>query len=60
MIGLKRIGEMARLMVGQPPYEAYLAHMRQHHPDRPPMGRVEFFRDREEARYGGRNGGKCC
>ncbi|WP_232495702.1 YbdD/YjiX family protein [Novosphingobium kaempferiae] len=51
---------MLRLMVGQPPYEAYLAHMAQHHPEKTPMTRVEFFRNREQARFGGAGGGKCC
>lgn len=51
---------MLRLMVGQPSYEAYLAHMAQHHPDAAPMDRVAFFRNREQARFGGANGGKCC
>lgn len=57
---LHRLRETARLMVGQPPYEAYLAHMAQHHPHAEPMSRIQFFRDREQARYGGANGGKCC
>ncbi|WP_395336127.1 YbdD/YjiX family protein [Novosphingobium sp. BL-8H] len=48
------------LMVGLPDYEDYLAHMRAHHPERPVMDRVAFFRDRQEARYGGKNGGRCC
>jgi uncharacterized short protein YbdD (DUF466 family) len=50
----------ARLMVGMPPYEGYVAHMAAAHPDRPVMSRDAFFRNRQEARYGGRNGGKCC
>ncbi|WP_311268912.1 CstA-like transporter-associated (seleno)protein [Sphingobium sp. WCS2017Hpa-17] len=50
----------ARLMVGLPDYDAYLRHMAVHHPDRPAMNRTEFFRDRQEARYGGKNGGRCC
>lgn len=51
---------MLRLMVGQPPYEAYLAHMASRHPHVVPMDRVTFFRNREQARYGGKNGGRCC
>lgn len=50
----------ARLMVGLPDYDAYLRHMAAHHPDRRVMDRTEFFRDRQEARYGGKNGGRCC
>lgn len=49
----------ARLMVGQPSYEAYLAHMARAHPDRRPMTAAEFFRDRQQARYGG-GGMRCC
>lgn len=57
---MKALRNMLRLMVGQPPYEAYLAHMAQRHPDATPMSRIEFFRNREQARYGGAGGGKCC
>ena len=62
---LKRFGrcfaQTARLMVGLPDYENYLAHMRSRHPDRPAMGREEFFRNRQEARYGGKGRvGRCC
>lgn len=51
---------MARLMVGLPDYDAYLRHMADHHPTLPVMDRTQFFRDRQEARYGGKNGGRCC
>jgi len=57
---LNRLRQMARMMVGVPDYDAYLRHMRAHHPDRTPMDRTAFFRERQEARYGGKNGGKCC
>lgn len=50
----------ARSMVGMPDYEAYLRHMTAHHPDRPVMDRIQFFRDRQQARYGGKGGGRCC
>lgn len=51
----------ARMMVGLPSYDAYCSHMAQHHPDQPPMNRTEFFRNRQEARYGGKGGsGRCC
>lgn len=56
---VRRLLETARLMVGQPPYEVYLAHMAQHHPDAEPMSRTAFFRNREQARYGS-GGGRCC
>ncbi|MFS0850862.1 YbdD/YjiX family protein [Novosphingobium panipatense] len=57
---MKALRAMLRLMVGQPSYDAYLAHMAQRHPHATPMSRVEFFRNREQARYGGAGGGKCC
>jgi uncharacterized short protein YbdD (DUF466 family) len=57
---MKTLRAMLRLMVGQPPYEAYLAHMAERHPGTAPMTRVEFFRNREQARFGGAGGGKCC
>ena len=51
----------ARLMVGVPNYETYVAHIAATHPDRTPMTRAEFFRDRQDARYGGGKGGfRCC
>ena len=56
---LARLRETALLMVGQTPYDAYLAHMKARHPDREPMSRLEFFRHRENARYGS-GAGRCC
>lgn len=53
------LGQSLRLMVGLPDYQTYLAHMESTHPDRPPMSYEEFFRERQEARYGGGQG-KCC
>lgn len=52
--------QTARLMVGMPDYDAYLRHREAHHPGQPVMDRTAFFRDRQEARYGGKNGGRCC
>ncbi|WP_370655262.1 YbdD/YjiX family protein [Sphingomonas aurea] len=54
-----RLAQTARLMVGMPDYDAYRDHLAAHHPDRVPMTRAEFFRDRQQARYGG-GGGRCC
>jgi uncharacterized short protein YbdD (DUF466 family) len=48
-------------MVGVPSYDAYAEHMRRTHPDRPAMTYAEFFRERQNARYGGGGGGlRCC
>jgi uncharacterized short protein YbdD (DUF466 family) len=51
-----------RLMVGVPNYDTYLRHVQAQHPDRLPMNEVEFFRDRQRARYGegARGGFRCC
>lgn len=57
---LDTLRRTARLMVGMPDYDAYLRHMAAHHPGQPVMDRITFFRDRQEARYGGKNGGRCC
>lgn len=53
------LGQSLRLMVGLPDYQTYVAHMESTHPDREPMSYVAFFRERQEARYGGGQG-KCC
>lgn len=49
----------ARLAIGIPDYEAYVAHARTNHPDRAPMSREAFFAERLQARYG-RGGSRCC
>lgn len=54
------MAETARSMVGVPSYAAYRAHMAAHHPDVVPMDEIAFFRDRQQARYGGKGGGRCC
>ena len=51
--------QAARLAVGVPDYDAYVAHVRAHHPDRTPMDRAEFFAERMQARYG-RGRSRCC
>jgi uncharacterized short protein YbdD (DUF466 family) len=47
-----RAVQTARLMVGVPDYDAYVAHRRAHHPSEPIMSYAEFFRERQQARYG--------
>jgi len=57
----KYLGQAARLMVGVPDYDTYVQHMRLTHPEQIPMSYEEFYRDRVEARYGGKNGSsRCC
>jgi len=53
------LGQTLRLMVGVPDYETYVAHRRTTHPDLPVMSYEEFFRERQQARYGS-GAGKCC
>jgi uncharacterized short protein YbdD (DUF466 family) len=50
----------ARLMVGVPDYETYLAHRRAHHPDEPVMGYAEFFKERQDNRYASGKVRGCC
>ena len=57
---LSMIAETGRLMVGQGSYRAYREHMAAHHSGTQIMDEHTFFRSRQEARYGGRNGGRCC
>lgn len=58
----RRLREAARLMIGVPDYDTYVAHMRQAHPDQPVMSYAEFFRERQSARYGegSTRGFRCC
>jgi len=57
----KYLGQAARLMVGVPDYDTYVQHMRLTHPEQTPMSYEEFYRDRVEAHYGGKNGSsRCC
>jgi uncharacterized short protein YbdD (DUF466 family) len=57
--GAAYLRQSARLMVGMPEYATYLEHMKNAHSDRPAMSYPEFFRERQEARYGGKVN-RCC
>lgn len=57
---LRRVGETARLAVGVPDYDAYVAHVRARHSDATPMTYEAFFRERQAARYGGKGRFRCC
>ena len=58
---LRCLCDGARLMVGVPNYDTYVEHMGRQHPDVPVMSYAEFFRERQNARYGGGGGGlRCC
>ena len=53
MTGLS-MAQTARLMVGIPDYDTYVAHRRANHPGQPIMSYTEFFRERQQARMGQR------
>jgi uncharacterized short protein YbdD (DUF466 family) len=52
--------QTARLMVGIPDYETYVAHRRAHHPGEPVMSYEAFFRERQASRYAGGRMRGCC
>ncbi|MFJ3045152.1 YbdD/YjiX family protein [Herbaspirillum chlorophenolicum] len=57
----RQAGRTLNLMVGMPEYDNYVAHMKHTHPDQCVMSYEEFFRERQEARYGGKGRvGRCC
>ena len=57
-----KLREGANLMVGQPDYDAYVAHRRSLHSDQPIMTREEFFFERQASRFGenGSRAFRCC
>jgi len=54
------LGQSMRLMVGLPEYDAYIEHMQRTHAGAPVMSYEEFFRERQQARYGEGKRGGCC
>jgi len=50
------------LLVGMPNYETYVAHLKEHHPERPIPTRQQFFCEAQEARYNAKDGkvSRCC
>lgn len=56
---LHNVAAIARRVAGVPDYDAYVAHVRARHPERPIPTRVEFFAERQNARYRGTDSG-CC
>ncbi|MET0431255.1 MAG: YbdD/YjiX family protein [Hyphomicrobium sp.] len=56
------LARTARLMVGLPDYDAYVAHRRRTHPGEPIMSYEDFFRERQASRYDVSDGkiGRCC
>ncbi|MFB4390774.1 MULTISPECIES: YbdD/YjiX family protein [unclassified Pseudomonas] len=59
--GIQWLGRFSRLLVGMPDYEQYVALRKANHPGEPVMSQKEFFRERQEARYGKRQcNTRCC
>ena len=56
---IRSVLRTVRTIIGVPDYERYLEHTRICHPDRVPLTKDEFARDRLEARYS-RPGNRCC
>lgn len=56
---VRRAAWIARRVIGAPDYERYVAHVRACHPDRTPMTRPEFERERLASRYD-KPGSRCC
>jgi uncharacterized short protein YbdD (DUF466 family) len=49
---LRYAWEYLREISGENAYDRYLAVHASTHPDRPPMGRGEFYRQRQDEKYG--------
>ena len=58
----RHLRRTARLMVGVPDYETYVTHRQTRHPGEPVMTYTEFFRERQDSRYGAKSGkiSRCC
>lgn len=54
-----RAAAVLRRIIGAPDYEAYVAHVRSHHPEREPLSEAEFVQERLRARYE-KPGSRCC
>ena len=57
---LAQITACLRLMVGVGDYDAYVKHCAQHHPRAPVLSREDWYRERVNARYGGKKGVQRC
>lgn len=56
----KKAAQTANLAVGMPDYDTYVRHRRTAHPGEPVMSYAEFFRERQDARYGSAANPRCC
>ena len=53
------IARALRAVMGVSDYERYVEHVRSTHPEREPMSRSDFARERMESRYS-KPGARCC
>lgn len=58
-VAWRKLAQTANLAIGLPDYETYVRHRRAQHPDQPLMSYAEFFRSRQDARYG-KGTSRCC
>ena len=56
---VREIARILRRMIGAPDYDAYVAHLRQFHPDSVAMSAREYRQRQLELRYN-RPGSRCC
>lgn len=56
---LQRLVAVVHRIIGAPDYDSYVAHLRAVHPDRAPVDRRTFLRERLESRYN-KPGARCC
>ena len=56
---MRSVARVVRTIIGAPDYDRYVAHARRCHPDRVPLSRDEFARERLQARYS-QPGNRCC
>ena len=56
---LRRALRVLRTIIGEPDYDRYVAHMREHHPQCAIASHDEFMRQRMESRYT-KPGSRCC
>lgn len=55
---LRRIWQLVRRLSGDDAYERYLAHHAEHHPEKPPLSREEFFKQWQDSKWKGVK--RCC
>jgi uncharacterized short protein YbdD (DUF466 family) len=55
---LRRCWRAIRRLSGDDAYERYLQHHTQHHPETPPLGREDFFRQWQDTKWKGVK--RCC